>query len=65
MAFRIAESFGGTTEETTTFLTFRFPRNPEITPLDRLAVTIRVGAKTRVVDANANFAYELLISINR
>jgi len=33
--------------------------------VETLPVTTRVDAKTRVVDANANFAYELLISTNR
>ena len=33
--------------------------------VETLSVTTRVGAKTRAVDANANFAYELLISTNR
>ena len=33
--------------------------------VETLLVKIRRGAKTRVVDANANFVYELLMSTNR
>ena len=64
-AFKIAEFFAGTTEETTIFPTFRFPRNRASTRLESLLVAIRVGAKIRLADANANFAYELLISTNK
>jgi hypothetical protein len=64
-AFEIAEFFAGTTEETTTLRTCRFPRNPATTLLESLLVAIRTGAETRLTDANANFAYELLISTNK
>jgi hypothetical protein len=61
----MAEFFAGTTEETTILRTFRSPRNRLITPLESLRVATRAGVETLFVDANANFAYELLISINK
>jgi hypothetical protein len=64
-AFKIAGFFSGTTDETTTFLTFCPLNNPVTTPLESLIVAIRLGAKTRIVDANASFVYELLISTNK
>jgi hypothetical protein len=64
-AFEIAEFFDGTTEETTTLRTFRLPRSRDTTTLERLAVSIRVGADTLRADANASFAYELLMSTNK
>jgi len=64
-AFDIAEFFFGTTYETTTFRTFRFLKNPATTALVSSPVLIRAGAETHLLDANANFAYELLISINK
>jgi hypothetical protein len=64
-AFEIAEFFPGTTDDTTTFRTFRCARNSETTPRESFLVAIRAGAETRRLDANANFAYELLMSINK
>jgi hypothetical protein len=64
-ALEIADFFAGTTDETTTFRTFRSARNPATTPVESLLVAIRAGAETRLFEANANFAYELLISINK
>jgi hypothetical protein len=65
VALEIAEFFDGTTDETTTSRTFRCPTNPATTLLESSFVAIRTGAETRSLDANANFAYELLISINK
>jgi hypothetical protein len=45
----------GTTEETTTFPTFRCLKNRENTPLESLLVAIRTGVEIRLVDAKANF----------
>ena len=64
-AFKIAEFFSGTTDETTTLLTFFLLNNPVTTPLESLFVAIRLGAKTRMVDANASLVYELLISTSK
>lgn len=64
-ALKIAGFFCGTTDETTTFLTFCLLNNPVTTPLESLFVAIRIGAKSRMVDANASFVYELLISTNK
>jgi hypothetical protein len=61
----MAEFFAGTTDETTTLRTFRCLNNPEMTPLESLLVAIRPGAESRLFDAKANFAYELLISTNK
>ena len=64
-AFKIAEFFSGTTDETTTLLTF-FPLNNLVTtPLESLVVLIRTGTERRAIDANASFVYELLISTNK
>ena len=54
-ALENAEFFAGTTEEATTFRTFRFPRNPATTLLESLPVAMRTGAETRFADAKANF----------
>ena len=64
-AFKIAGFFAGTTDETTTLLTFCLLKNPVTTPLESLVVAIRAGAERRVIDANASFVYELLISTNK
>ena len=64
-ALKIAEFFAGTTDETTTLLTFFPLNNPLTAPLESLLVGIRLGAKTRIVDANASLVYELLISTNK
>ena len=65
MAFEISGFFLGTTEETTTFRTLCFLKNPVTTLLESLLVAIRTGAEIRVADANASFVYELLISTSR
>lgn len=64
-AFKIAAFFSGTTDETTTFLTFCLPKNSVTTPLESLFVAIRTGAESRIIDANASFVYELLISTSK
>ena len=64
-AFEIAGFFSGTTDETTTLLTFCLLKNPVTTLLESLLVAIRTGAEIRVADANASFVYELLISTSR
>jgi len=64
-AFEIREFFAGTTDETITFATFLLRRNPATTLLERPLVAMRLGAANSPFDANANFAYELLISINK
>jgi hypothetical protein len=64
-AFIIEGFFAGTTDETTTFRTFRFLKNPATKALVSWPVPIRTGAEIRLFDANAIFAYELLISINK
>jgi hypothetical protein len=64
-AFDTAEFLAGTTDDTTILRMFRCARNPEITPLESLAVAIREGFEIRLRDAKANFVYELLISINK
>ena len=65
VAFDSAGFFAGTTDDTMTFGTVRCRRNPATTLCERSLVAIRIGADTRVFDANANFAYELLTSINK
>jgi hypothetical protein len=64
-AFEIAEFFAGTTDDTTTFVTCLFRRNSATTLVESLPVMIRTGVETRFFDANATFAYELLISTNK
>ena len=64
-AFEIVGFFSGTTDETTTFLTFCLLKNPVTTSLESLVVAIRTGAESRVIDANVSFVYELLISTNK
>lgn len=64
-ALEIAEFFVGTTDETTSFFTARRLKNSAITLLESSAVGIRVARDNRSLDANATFAYELLISINK
>ena len=64
-AFKIAGFFSGTTDETTIFLTFCLVKRPAIRPLESLVVAIRTGAESRIIDANASFVYELLISSNK
>ena len=64
-AFEITEFFAGTTDDTITFATFLLQRNPATTLLERARVAIRLGEANSPFDANANFAYELLISINK
>ena len=61
----MAEFLVGTTEETTTFFTGRRLKNLATTLLESAEVGMRVGLDTRSLDANASFAYELLISINK
>ena len=63
--FKIAGFFSGTTDETTIFLIFCLLKRPAIRPLESLVVAIRTGAESRVIDANASFVYELLISTNK
>jgi hypothetical protein len=64
-AFEIAEFFVGTTEETTSFFTCRRLKNSATILVESTDVGTRVGLKTRSLDANASFAYELLTSINK
>src|SRR4029450_10925492 len=64
-AFKIAGFFAGTTDETTTLLTFCLLKNPVTTPLESLVVAIRTGIERCAIVANASFVYELLISTNK
>jgi hypothetical protein len=64
-AFKIAEFFVGTTDETTSFFTCRRLKNSATTLLESFAVEIRAALETRCLDAKAIFAYELLTSINK
>jgi hypothetical protein len=64
-AFEIAGFFSGTTEETTTWRTLRCFKKRKNRVLESLLVAIRMGVEIRLVDAKANFVYELLISTRR